>query len=91
MAKQFPNVNCQRGAPHGRMELRDYEGEKARCFKVKLDQGYDDGNAYWGNRINGESLYCMWSENVMMFEDAGSRHEAKIKFEKRFPKINWVN
>lgn len=46
---QLPRLNCQYGAPMGRLESRETPVCKVRLFRVRLDAGgYDDGGAYWG-------------------------------------------
>ncbi len=62
MSKQFPDVNCQYGAPMGRREYHDKPTKGIRLFLVCLDRGgYDDGGAYWGSvdiRNGVLPLYC---------------------------------
>lgn len=77
MARQFPAVNCQYGAPLGRRTypIREKGFKDFQLFKVKLDSGgYDDGGAYWGNSYN--SLYCARNEEAQEFVRAYSREHA---------------
>lgn len=77
MARQFPAVNCQYGAPMGRptFPIKDKGFKDLQLFKVRLDsQGYDDGGAYWGNSYN--SLYCARNEESQEFVRAYSREHA---------------
>lgn len=58
---QFAKVNSQRGAPMGRQGYGNPEDAQSKIllFKVALDSGgYDDGGAYWGLNVQGNSLYC---------------------------------
>jgi hypothetical protein len=53
--------------------------KSVRLFKIYLNSGgYDDGGAYWGLRIKGESLYCALAEDYREFTSAKSREEAAI-------------
>lgn len=93
MGKQFPDVDCSRGAPMGRAQYGNLEdavkrGIKLRLYQVRLDgQGYDDGGAYWGvATCHGEQLYCAEGcdadgdgECWRWFTRAGSREEAAEK------------
>ena len=99
MSKQeFPSVYCMYGAPMGRAEVHNDFSGRARCFKVKLFEGYDDGSAYWGNGI---PLYCATNgEGFMMFTRQPNRKLAKIEFQKRASAIcgnkkgntiSWIN
>jgi hypothetical protein len=77
MKKQFNDVSSKYGAPMGRWTGTELEhNEKLRLFKVVLNQGYDDGGAYWGERMNGNSLYCLQGRNFQQFYDAKSRKQA---------------
>lgn len=73
--RQFPSVNCQYGAPMGRLESRETPVCKVRLFRVRLDSGgYDDGGAYWGI---GQPLYCADDgEGYFRFMRARNRAEA---------------
>jgi hypothetical protein len=55
--KQFCDVNSQYGAPMGRTEYNKppTKARTVRLYEVRINQGYDDGGAYWGS---GEPLYC---------------------------------
>lgn len=84
MGKQFENLNCYYGAPMGRHSyglIQNCEERDIRLFKVELDNGgYDDGGAYWGSRLNFQSLYCAISESgeYRQFIDAKSRSHAAL-------------
>lgn len=77
MARQFPynhRVDGRYGAPMGRPDDEgdpDYTG-RLTLRRVPLDDGYDGGGAYWGSRLNGESLFCAWSpdRSIVRFFDA---------------------
>jgi hypothetical protein len=65
MSKPFPynqRVDCRYGAPMGRSDcgLND-EPKRLTVRRVPLHEGYDPGGAYWGNRLDGNSLWCAWS------------------------------
>lgn len=82
MARQFPAVNCQYGAPMGRrtypISVEDKGCKSLHLFKVALDSGgYDDGGAYWGHSYN--ALYCARNEEVQEFVRAYSREHAAAK------------
>lgn len=82
--KQFPLVNCSRGAPMGRAEYylpNDPDNLPARSvsvFRVRLSGDYDDGGAYWGCESHGIGLYCARSDNgeYRRFVRAASRAKA---------------
>lgn len=79
MARQFPAVNCQYGAPMGRSIIpisAEGKGYKSLyLFKVALDsQGYDDGGAYWGNSYT--PLYCARNDESQEFVRAYNREHA---------------
>ena len=85
--KQFTQVNCQYGAPMGRMSYGtaanfDGEGRVLRLFKVNLDSGgYDDGGAYWGLAARGHQLWCAQDGSLeyQQFVRAGTRNGAAHK------------
>lgn len=79
MSRQFPVVNCQYGAPMGRVTIpisaEDKGYKSLHLFKVVIDsQGYDDGGVYWGNSYS--SLYCARNLEVQEFVRAYSREHA---------------
>lgn len=80
MAKQFEDAFCRYGAPMGRTETIGNLTGKARCFKVNLTDGYDDGGAYWGT---GKPLYCVSGEEFQLFFRADNRKHAKVLAKER--------
>lgn len=61
MPKQFPEVDCSRGAPFGRRHAPTLN-PPVRCFRVRMVSGdYDDGGAYWGG--GGLPLWCIRDED----------------------------
>lgn len=92
MFNPVEKVNCQYGAPMGRANDTGNAPSKMGgylvftgklyCRKIRLDSGgYDQGGAYWGLRMNGESLYCVYSAcgTVRRYIDAKSRKSAIFK------------
>lgn len=84
MGKQFENVSNRYGAPMGRhsdVYLETMQVRSVRLFGVRLDsQGYDDGGAYWGSRLNGQHLWCaIDGDGNRVFVDACSRAQAALK------------
>ena len=74
---QLPVCDTSRGAPMGRPDEGTAPTSKVRLFKVRLDQGYDDGGAYWGVRfIPGLCLYVAVGQGYMRFVDAYGRKDA---------------
>ena len=81
-----PKVNSTYGAPMGRCGDNNPEGRRAfvnctrrvYCRKLPLDSGgYDKGGAYWGQRLNGESLYCVYDQyGALDYIDAKNRAAA---------------
>lgn len=80
-SKQFPPVDCSRGAPMGRAQWHEPPTvpRSVRVFRVRLDsQGYDDGGAYWGA---GKPLYCATDgAGYRMFTRADTRLQAIDEF-----------
>jgi hypothetical protein len=79
MPRQFDKVAAKYGAPVGRAtygNINEVQG-KVSLFHVQLEQGYDDGGAYWGGP---NDLYCarLNSENYQQFVRAPSRETARI-------------
>ncbi len=76
MTHILEKVNCTYGAPMGRSESGNYEGDKIHLVRIYLDSGgYDHGGAYWGH---GEPLYLAYDEySLYRFIRANSRKEAK--------------
>lgn len=78
MARQFDRVDGKYGAPHGRPSYGNIDAVvgKVSLFHVVLDQGYDDGGAYWGGP---NDLYCARarSEDYQQFVRAYSRDWAR--------------
>lgn len=83
MAKQFDMVCGKFGAPMGRGAYGEPTGEEGKIslFRVILDQGYDDGGAYWGCATSyRDQLYCARDNmNYRAFTRASSREEARDK------------
>lgn len=87
MGKQFENVNCQYGSPMGRRTYgtpENVEG-KISLFRVSINQGYDDGGAYWGQPTSWkDQLYCARStqagDEYRQFTRAESREAARKEF-----------
>jgi len=76
MSAPLSKVNSQYGAPMGRGESGNYEGDKIHLVRIYLDTGgYDHGGAYWGH---GEPLYLAYDEfSLYRFVRALSRSHAK--------------
>ncbi len=79
MTKQFTPVSDRYGSPMGRTsygELTDVKPRSLELFRVRLNDGYDDGGAYWGSPNN---IYCARDRNGehRRFVRAGSRDEAR--------------
>ena len=52
----------------------------------KYTQGYDNGGAYWDDRLNGNKIYCAMHDNLgRLFIDAQNREEAKKQILKEWP------
>jgi hypothetical protein len=83
MGKQFDNVACRYGAPMGRSSYGTVENTEGKIslFRVLLDQGYDDGGAYWGSATSyRDQLYCARStanSEYVQFVRAESREAAR--------------
>jgi hypothetical protein len=56
-------VDSRRGAPFGRPAVGDRLSHDLNTALVPLDEGYDPGGAYWGERPAGVALACMWSDD----------------------------
>jgi len=74
------------GANMGRSEYGEppEEAWAIRLFRVDLDQGYDNGGAYWGN---GQTLWCAVADGYRAFVRADSRREAMLKLKL---KVEWL-
>lgn len=72
--RQFNKVDCRRGAPMGRPSYGNPDIAEGRItvVKVRLDEGYDDGGAYWGQPSN---LYCA--------RDTGHKYRAFVRARSR--------
>ncbi len=87
MGKQFDKVSCKYGAPMGRDSYGSVflcAPRSVRLFKVVINQGYDDGGAYWGNPTSYKDiLYCAVSTDneYREFVRASSRYDAAMKLE----------
>lgn len=94
MSKQFTDVSCKYGAPMGRPQAFWGADKPARCFHVRLSEGYDDGGAYWGYP---NDVYCaMNADGLFLTVRASSRKEAKELFQKTVEGVlghglKWVN
>lgn len=82
MGKQFESVSSKYGAPMGRATYGKPEEAltKIRLFRVTLDQGYDDGGAYWGQPTGLKDLLycaCSKSDDYRAFVRAASRDAAR--------------
>lgn len=91
MGQQLPDVNCEYGAPMGRMNHPVSELTRTvRLFRVNLDVGgYDDGGAYWGH---GQTLYCateVRTDGYRAFFRANSRDEAKTEVRELHPEAKF--
>lgn len=62
-------VNCRYGAPMGRADSGELDG-RVLVRMVPLDQGYDRGGAYWGQRQRGESLFVAYTADAVEWHDA---------------------
>lgn len=79
------NVSSVRGAPMGRMRIRDNTKAKVRLFCVRFyDYAYDKGGAYWGM---GTPLYAAIGEGFQEFRRAHSRKEMKDWLKKEYPDL----
>jgi hypothetical protein len=70
-----PKVNCRYGAPLGRGgDVLSHDGKWKADF-VPLDEGYDDGGAYWGIRPRGLSLFAVQDGhgNIAFFDAPSSK------------------
>lgn len=76
-----PPVNCQYGAPMGRMDNgNDFDALKPLSLqRLRLDTGgYDQGGAYWGH---GLPIYCIQDDDGFYLTlRAHSRNGAKAAF-----------
>lgn len=85
MTRPYRERLCtRRGAPMGRGSdaLHALDGARVRLARVPLDGGgYDPGGAYWGHRVNGESLFCAWTPDceTVCYLDARTPEAARAK------------
>lgn len=97
MGRQMSDVSSKYGAPMGREEHGNDDGEplteRARCFRLRMVDGdYDDGGAYWGSGGPEGFVYCATNgDGFRYFTRAHSRASAKAKFLERDARIRWIN
>lgn len=91
--KQLEKVDCSRGAPMGRDSYGSVQTcgpRSVRVFKVVLQDGYDDGGAYWGSGQGVLPLYCALSEEYgfRAFVRAPNRNKAieELRIEHKYLK-----
>ena len=75
-----PNVSAKYGAPMGRMSNNlDHNGNH-KAEVVKLDEGYDEGGAYWGCRFGKTQLFSVQDGmGNIAFVDAISNENAILE------------
>lgn len=80
-------MNCSRGAPMGRCDIKDDPKAKVLLFLVRLEDGgcYDVGGAYWG--IGKEPLYGAIGDDFQCFVRAKDIEQARKDILKRFPDL----
>jgi len=54
-----PKVNCRYGAPQGRVSANLDPDGRWEAKALDLDEGYDDGGAYWGMRQYPMRLFAV--------------------------------
>lgn len=54
-----PKVSCRYGAPHGRASTNLDPDGRWEAKALDLDEGYDDGGAYWGMREWPNRLFAV--------------------------------
>lgn len=54
-----PKVSCRYGAPHGRASGNLDPDGRWEAKALDLDEGYDDGGAYWGMRQYPMRLFAV--------------------------------
>ena len=84
MGKQFSDMCCKFGASMGRDSygIPENVDGKISLFRVTLNQGYDDGGAYWGGATSyRDQLFCARAVNdddeYRQFVRAESREAAR--------------
>lgn len=94
---KLPEVSSKYGAPMGRVDQPNkYSGYQAipdmahkfNLVRVRINSGgYDSGGAYWGQRLNGQSLYWATNETgtIDRWLDAKCREDAKRIIRAEFP------
>jgi hypothetical protein len=85
---KLPKVDCKYGAPMGRVSRCTdhlYAG-KLHLRQMHLNQGYDNGGAYWGMPSD---MWRAWAdgaeEEQVMYTRAQTREEAKMVVGAVFP------
>ncbi|MEM6746778.1 MAG: hypothetical protein AAF608_05110 [Pseudomonadota bacterium] len=73
------------------MGRRDLAGDTAAALRLRiedvvLDQGYDPGGAYWGERPKGQTLYRIVSPcgSVELFRDGASHSEVERELKETY-------
>ena len=61
LEKIITKVDCKYGSPMGRGSYGEPNGKQVYISQVQLDEGYDNGGAYWGNPNN---LYVEYTEDL---------------------------